>query len=197
MTSAADRPGPDDDAALVRRASEGDMEAFEELVMRHADGVYVVLRRFGLDDDEARDVAQETFLRAWRGLPRFEGRARFFTWLYRIAYNEAQRRLAKRPPAGAVVSTADRPLDDLAADAPGPDEEVEREELRAALDAALRELPVDLRAPVVLRDVEGLSTREAASVLDLGEAAFKSRLHRGRMALRRLLGPRLSLPGFG
>jgi RNA polymerase sigma-70 factor, ECF subfamily len=197
MTSAADRPRPDDDAALVRRASEGDMKAFEELVMRHADGVYVVLRRFGLDDDEARDVAQETFLRAWRGLPRFEGRARFFTWLYRIAYNEAQRRLSKRPPAGAVVSTEDRPLDDLAADTPGPDEEVEREELRDALAAALRELPVDLRAPVVLRDVEGLSTREAASVLDLGEAAFKSRLHRGRMALRRLLGPRLSLPGFG
>ncbi len=173
------------------------MKAFEELVMRHADGVYVVLRRFGLDDDDARDVAQETFLRAWRGLPRFEGRARFFTWLYRIAYNEAQRRLSKRPPAGAVVSTEDRPLDDLAADAPGPDEQVEREELRDALAAALRELPDDLRAPVVLRDVEGLSTREAASVLDLGEAAFKSRLHRGRMALRRLVGPRVGLPGFG
>ena len=173
------------------------MAAFEELVMRHADGVYVVLRRFGLDDDEARDVAQETFLRAWRGLPRFEGRARFFTWLYRIAYNEAQRRLSKRPSAGAVLSTEERPLDDLAADAPGPDEEAEREELRDALAAALRELPVDLRAPVVLRDVGGLSTREAASVLDLGEAAFKSRLHRGRMALRGLLGPRLSAPGFG
>ena len=116
MTSATERLGlDDDDAALVRRASEGDMKAFEELVMRHADGVYVVLRRFGLDDDEARDVAQETFLRAWRGLPRFEGRARFFTWLYRIAYNEAQRRLSKRPPAGAVVSTEellDRVWDD-------------------------------------------------------------------------------------
>lgn len=197
MTSAAERPDLDDDAALARRAGAGDMKAFEELVMRHADGVYVVLRRFGLDDDDARDVAQETFLRAWRGLPRFEGRARFFTWLYRIAYNEAQRRLSKRPPAGAVVSAEDRPLDDLAADAPGPDEQVEREELRDALAAALRELPDDLRAPVVLRDVEGLSTREAASVLDLGEAAFKSRLHRGRMALRRLVGPRVGLPGFG
>jgi RNA polymerase sigma-70 factor (ECF subfamily) len=198
MTSATERPGlADDDADLVRRAREGDMAAFEELVMRHADGVYAVLRRFGLDDDEARDVAQETFLRAWRGLPRFEGRARFFTWLYRIAYNEAQRRLSKRPPAGAVVSTEDRPLDDLVADAPGPDEEVERDELRDALAAALRELPVDLRAPVVLRDVEGLSTREAASVLELGEGAFKSRLHRGRMALRRLLSSRVSLPGFG
>ena len=198
MTSPAEQPAIDDqDAALVRRAREGDIKAFEELVMRHADGVYVVLRRFGLNGDEAHDVAQETFLRAWRGLPRFEGRARFFTWLYRIAFNEAQRRLSKRPPAGAVVSTEERPLDDLADDAPGPDDQFEREELRAALAAALRELPVALRAPVVLRDVEGLSTREAASVLDLGEAAFKSRLHRGRMALRALLGPRLSLPGLG
>jgi RNA polymerase sigma-70 factor, ECF subfamily len=198
MTSPAEQPAIDDqDAALVRRAREGDIKAFEELVMRHADGVYVVLRRFGLNGDEAHDVAQETFLRAWRGLPRFEGRARFFTWLYRIAFNEAQRRLSKRPPAGAVVSAEERPLDDLADDAPGPDDQFEREELRAALAAALRELPVALRAPVVLRDVEGLSTREAASVLDLGEAAFKSRLHRGRMALRALLGPRLSLPGLG
>jgi RNA polymerase sigma-70 factor (ECF subfamily) len=196
MTSPAEQSAvDDDDAALVQRASEGDMEAFEELVMRHADGIYAVLRRFGLNDDEARDVAQETFLRAWRGLPRFERRARFFTWVYRIAFNEAQRRLSKRPPAGAVVSTEERPIDNLPDKAPGPGDQFEREELRAALAAALRELPVDLRAPVVLRDVEGLSTREAASVLDLGEGAFKSRLHRGRMALRALLGPRLGLPG--
>jgi RNA polymerase sigma-70 factor (ECF subfamily) len=197
MANAAEPPAADDEDDLVRLASEGDMEAFEELVMRHADGLYAVLRRFGLDDDEAGDVAQETFLRAWRGLPRFERRSRFFTWLYRIGFNEAQRRLSKRPAAGAVVSAEERPLDDLADDAPGPENQFEREELRAALAAALRDLPVELRAPVVLRDVEGLSTREAASVLDLGEAAFKSRLHRGRMALRALVGPRLSLPGFG
>src|SRR4051794_41807734 len=132
MTSAADRPRPDDDAALVRRARDGDMKAFEELVMRHADGVYVVLRRFGLDDDEARDVAQETFLRAWRGLPRFEARARFFTWLYRIAYNEAQRRLSKRPPAGAGVSPGGSPPADPPAGAPGPREGGERGGVGAA-----------------------------------------------------------------
>jgi RNA polymerase sigma-70 factor (ECF subfamily) len=174
---------------LIARAAGGDMAAFEELVMRNADRLFASLRRFGLDDAEAQEVAQETFLRAWRSLPRFEGRSRFFTWLYRIGFNEAQRRLARRPAAGVVVSTEERPLDELADGRPGPTEQAEREELRAALRRALGELPVDLRAPVVLRDIEGLSTREAAAVLDLGEPAFKSRLHRGRMALRSLLTP--------
>lgn len=174
---------------LIARAAAGDMAAFEELVMRNADRLFASLRRFGLDDAEAQEVAQETFLRAWRSLPRFEGRSRFFTWLYRIGFNEAQRRLARRPVAGVVVSTEERPVGELVDGRPGPTEQAEREELRAALRRALGELPIDLRAPVVLRDIEGLSTREAAAVLDLGEPAFKSRLHRGRMALRSLLTP--------
>lgn len=174
---------------LVERAAGGDMAAFEELLMRHADRLFASLRRFGLDDAEAQEVAQDTFLRAWRSLPRFERRSRFFTWLYRIGFNEAQRRLARRPARGAVVSTEEQPLDELADDRAGPAEQAENQELRTALERALGELPVDLRAPVVLRDIEGLSTAEAASVLKLGEAAFKSRLHRGRMALRGLLPP--------
>jgi RNA polymerase sigma-70 factor (ECF subfamily) len=170
---------------LVQRAAGGDMAAFEELVMRHADRLFASLRRFGLDDAEAQEVAQETFLRAWRSLPRFERRSRFFTWLYRIGFNEAQRRLARRPVAAMTVS----PDEQLADERPGPVEQVEVKELRKALERALGELPVDLRAPVVLRDIEGFSTSEAASILDLGEPAFKSRLHRGRMALRGLLTP--------
>ncbi|MHB8234101.1 MAG: RNA polymerase sigma factor [Solirubrobacteraceae bacterium] len=187
--SRAPRDGELAEQALVARAREGDMDAFEQLVMRHADRLFATLRGFGLDELEAHEVAQETFLRAWRALPRFEGRARFFTWLYRIAFNEAQRRLARRPPAGLLVSSELHPLDELPDRLPGPDARVESEELRAALRRALGEIPVELRAPVVLRDVEGLSTREAASVLELGEAAFKSRLHRGRLALRALLTP--------
>jgi RNA polymerase sigma-70 factor (ECF subfamily) len=187
MTDLCDRPGADDEI-LVSRARGGDISAFEDLVLRHADRLYAALRRFGLDDGEAQEVAQETFLKAWRSLKRFEGRSQFFTWLYRIGFNEAHRRLARRPAAGAVVSTEQRPVDDLADVRPGPAARAEHDELRAALADALRELPPALRAPVVLRDVEGLSTHEAASVLDLEEAAFKSRLHRGRMALRGLLG---------
>ena len=187
MTGLADRPAADD-ATLVGRARDGDAAAVEDLVMRHADRLSGALRSFGLDHSDAQEVAQETFLRAWRALPGFEGRAQFFTWLYRIGFNEAQRRLGRGPAAGAVVSTEDRPVDDVAEATPGPAARAEQDELRAALAGALRELPPALRAPVVLRDVEGLSTSEAASVLEVGEAAFKSRLHRGRMALHALLG---------
>jgi RNA polymerase sigma-70 factor (ECF subfamily) len=183
------RHQPASDETLVRRARDGDMAAFEELVMRHADRLFASLRRFGLDDAEAQEVAQETFLRAWRGLERFEGRSSFFTWLYRIGFNEAHRRLARRPVAGTVVSSDLHPVGEIEDARPGPVARAETEELRAALGKALRQLPADLRAPVLLRDVEGFSTRQAAAILDLGEAAFKSRLHRGRMALRGLLAP--------
>jgi RNA polymerase sigma-70 factor (ECF subfamily) len=179
---------------LVERAAGGDTAAFEELVMRHADRLFASLRRFGLDDAEAQEVAQETFLRAWRSLPRFERRSAFFTWLYRIGFNEAQRRLARRPAAGSAVSADERPLEDLVDERPGPAEQTESRDLRLALDRALEQLPADLREPVVLRDIEGLSTREAASLVGLGEPAFKSRLHRGRMALRGLLLPWVANP---
>jgi RNA polymerase sigma-70 factor (ECF subfamily) len=174
---------------LVERAAAGDMAAFEELVMRNADRLFAALRRFGLDDAEAQEVAQETFLRAWRSIPRFGRRSQFFTWLYRIGFNEAQRRLARRPAAGVTSSADEQSLYALPDQRPGPAEQVEVQELLTAVERALRELPVDLRAPVVLRDIEGFSTRDAASMLDLGEPAFKSRLHRGRMALRGVLTP--------
>lgn len=180
---------PASEESLVQRARHGDMAAFGELVMRHADRLFASLRRFGLDDAEAQEVAQETFLRAWRGLAGFEGRSSFFTWLYRIGFNEAHRRLARRPAAGSVVSSDLHPVGEIADARPGPAARAETAELRAALARALGELPVELRAPVLLRDVEGLSTKQAAAILDLGEAAFKSRLHRGRMALRGLVVP--------
>jgi RNA polymerase sigma-70 factor, ECF subfamily len=187
MTRSPDRDTTDE-VNLVRRAATGDMDAFEVLVMRYADRLYAALRRIGLDDSEAQEVAQETFIRAWRSLDRFEGRSQFFTWLYRIGFNEAHRQLGRRRPAGSVISIDDRPVDDLADKTAGPADRAEQQELRNALAKALEALPSALRAPVVLRDVEGLSTSEAASILELGEAAFKSRLHRGRMELRMLIG---------
>ena len=187
MTDLPDSPAADE-AALVHRAADGDMAAFEELVMRHADRLYAALRGFGLDETEAQDVAQETFIRAWGALGRFEGRSKFFTWLYRIGFNEAHRRLGRRRPAGTLVSIEEPAAGDLADAAAGPADQAEQHELQLVLSEALRELPLSLRAPVVLRDVQGLSTEEAASVLEVGEAAFKSRLHRGRMALRESIG---------
>ena len=173
----------------------GDQDAFGELVVGHADRVYRALRRFGLDPAEADEVAQEVFVRAWRGLARFEERSQFSTWLYRIAYNEAQRRLSRRPRTRAEADAdRDEPIVALR-ESPelGPEARTLDREFERTLERALDQLPADWRAAVVLRDVEGLSTHDAAEVAGIGEAAFKSRLHRGRMQLRALLEPYLAL----
>jgi len=176
----------EDEPALVERARGGDRAAFEELVRRHADHLYAVVVRFVADGAEAEEVTQEAFLRAWRSIGRFEGRSRFFTWLYRIGINEAKRRAARRPPAPAV-SLDDEPIPEAPDWSEAPEIRQRQHELRRVLEDAIRALPIEYRAPLVLRDVEGLSTQEAADVMELGEAAFKSRLHRARLAVRRAL----------
>jgi RNA polymerase sigma-70 factor, ECF subfamily len=191
--------GPTSEPELIHRARGGDEDAFAELVALHADRVYGALRRFGLDPSEADEVGQEVFLRAWRGLPRFEERARLSTWLYRIAFNEAQRRLARRPPPRAEP---DPEREDPVAALPesaqlGPEAQTLDHEFARTLEQALAQLPSDWRMAVVLRDIEGLSTSEAAEIAGVGEAAFKSRLHRGRMQLRTLLEPYLRLEESG
>ena len=182
---------------LIRKARAGDQQAFAEVVMLHADRVYGALRRFGLDAVDADEVAQEVFLRAWRGLGGFEERAQLSTWLYRIAFNEAQRRLSRRTlPRAQPAPQGDAPDPVAALPEPvesGPEARALAGELERRLDAALDELPEDWRDAVVLRDIEGLSTHDAAEVVGVGEAAFKSRLHRGRMQLRALLEPYLGL----
>jgi RNA polymerase sigma-70 factor (ECF subfamily) len=155
--------------------------------------VYGALRRFGLDAGEAEEVAQEVFLRAWRGLAGFQERAQLSTWLYRIAFNEAQRRVSRRAPLAAEPDQRD--ADPVAAIPEasdlGPEARALDREFEAVLERALAALPAEWRAAVVLRDIEGLSTEEAAAVVGVRQAAFKSRLHRGRMQLRVLLEPYL------
>jgi len=186
---------PADERALVARARAGDENAFAQLVTEHSARVHGALRRFGLTPPEADEVAQEVFLRAWRSLARFEGRSRLSTWLYRIAFNEARRRLTQRPAPAASSPPGDEALIASlpAATASSPQARVLQREFGHVLEQALAELPVDQRVAVVLRDLEGLSTEDAASVVGLRQAAFKSRLHRGRMALRALLQPYLQL----
>jgi len=133
-------------------------------------------------------VAQEVMLRAWQGITRFRGQSSYFTWLYRIAVNEANRALEKRArhPAGVTLGA-----DELQLPAPGaldPSRQAENSELRRALGRALADLPPPLRTALVLRDVEGLSTQEAAEIAGVGEAAFKSRLHQARLRVRAAIG---------
>ena len=175
-----------DDRVLVALARDGDRAAFDELVRRHADGLYAVVVRLCADRHEAEEVTQEAFLRAWRGLPAFRGDAQFFTWLYRIGVNEARRRAdGRRRRADVVVVSLDEQREHASRDGSvQPVDRAERADLRRTLDAAIAALPVDQRAALVLRDVEGLSTAQAAAVLGLREAALKSRLHRAREVLR-------------
>ena len=174
-----------DERELIQRSQAGDRLAFEELVRRHADRLYAVVLRFVADAGEAEEVTQEAFLRAWRSIDRFEFRSQFFTWLYRIGINEAKRRGERRPPVGTVGSIEDSPIEEAPDWSDAPEFRVEQGQLRGVLEDAVRALPLDYRAPLILRDVEGLSTQEAAEVMGLGEAAFKSRLHRARLAVRR------------
>ncbi|HWI06331.1 MAG TPA: sigma-70 family RNA polymerase sigma factor [Solirubrobacteraceae bacterium] len=174
----------DEDSPLVKRARAGDRAAFEELVRRHADRVYAVVIRFGAPGGEAEEIVQETFVRAWRAIGRFKGESQFFTWLYRIAINETKRHMSRRSARLEHVTSDESPLAAVDDPAPSPQQRAEHRDLHAALERAVRALPMDYRVPLVLRDIEGLSTAQAAAVMALGEAAFKSRLHRARLAVR-------------
>src|SRR5262249_13988290 len=174
--SGQDTPAmPVSEPELLEQAKTGDLEAFAEFVRVFERRVRAVCYRL-LDD--ARDVdeaVQDTFVQAWRNLDRFRGDAAPYTWLYRIAVNEALQRRRRRtlPTTELQETTCSRGEDAYAiADA------------RAFLIERLRALPVEYRAAVVLRDIEGLSNEEVARVLEISLAAAKSRIHRGRMQLR-------------
>jgi RNA polymerase sigma-70 factor (ECF subfamily) len=183
---------PDSETALLRRAQEGDLDAFAEFVRVFERRVRSVLARLLDDERDVDEAAQDTFVQTWRHLDRFRGEAAPFTWLYRIAVNEAlqrnrRRRLETQPLDQAVDdeahvspdSTAGRPL---AADvAAGQREDV------AHLVAELRALPFESRAPLVLRDIEGWSYEDVAAVLGISVSAAKSRVHRARLHVIRAL----------
>jgi RNA polymerase sigma-70 factor (ECF subfamily) len=178
MPTAAD----DDEERLLVRARSGDQEAFNQLAGRYSTRLRRTLFRITRDCDAAYDAVQEALMRAWRSIDRFEGRSRFYTWLTRIGINEAYRGL--RRPTEESLDVDDQVGQRIPTWGSRPDELFETREFLAAVDRALGELPLDYRTAVTLRDVEGLSAAEAAEVLEIGERALKSRLHRGRMALR-------------
>jgi RNA polymerase sigma-70 factor (ECF subfamily) len=184
---AASSPSGDMDA-LVDAARGGDRGAFDRLVRATYTGTYTLAFRLTGHEDDAHDVAQEAYLRAYRSLRRFRGDAQFTTWLYRITANCAANLLAKRARTRTETLPDDAPLVDARPDH-DPETRVTGEDERSRVAAALAVLPVRLRQVVVLRDIYDLSHGSIASELGISEAAAKVRLHRARRRLRELLSP--------
>lgn len=186
-----EQPDNSNDADLVHRAQSGDSSALTELVTRYQDRVYNTCYRMCRNHADAEDLTQTTFVRAFEALPRFEIRATFFTWLYRIAVNLAlsHRRTQRRPLLRFHDSREEgRPISEpAAAIVDGPEQEAERRELRIQLEEALAQIDAEYRAAVILRDVEGLDYAAIAEILEIPPGTVKSRIFRGRMMLRELL----------
>jgi RNA polymerase sigma-70 factor (ECF subfamily) len=171
---------------LVVAAREGDREAFDELVRRTYVDTYTLAVRLTANEEDARDVVQEAYLRAWKGIGRFRGDAQFTTWLYRITANAAYTLVQKRRRRRTEpLETADEPIE-LASEAQ-PESAAESALVMEQLSDAVAQLPPKLRSIVVLKDVYGLSHDAIAEELGISVAAAKVRLHRGRKKLRDIL----------
>ena len=170
------------DAEIVQRVRAGDRGLFEILMRRHNQRVYRTIRAVLKDEAEVEDAMQQAYINAFRHLHQFEERAKFSTWLTRIALNEAFHRRKSwqndRKDDQSVMDTITSPAAD-------PERQAYSEELRRVLESAVDTLPDGYRAVFMLRDVEGLSTAEAAEGLGLSDEAVKTRLHRARAMIRR------------
>jgi RNA polymerase sigma-70 factor (ECF subfamily) len=173
-----------DDQALVEAAQAGEKDAFDEIVERHRRAVYQVCYRFVNNHEDASDLAQEAFVRAWKGLKNFKGEAAFSTWLYRIAVNVSLNRVsAKRLPVEPLES--DRFVD-TTSDAPGA--RLFREERKEAVRRAIAELPDKQRATLILRAYHDMSHQEIADVLGSSVGAVKANFFHALANLKKILG---------
>jgi RNA polymerase sigma-70 factor (ECF subfamily) len=176
------------DLSLVRRVQKGEKAAFDALVLKYQHRVLKLVQRYVRDVQEAEDVTQEAFIKAYRALPAFRGDSAFYTWLYRIAINTAK---------NSLVSSARRPLDyDLDLQDPDqydaqarlkdtatPEAMLLTDEIRETVNGAIADLPDDLRTAIVLRELDGLSYEEIAKTMDCPVGTVRSRIFRAREAI--------------
>jgi RNA polymerase sigma-70 factor (ECF subfamily) len=183
----------DEDREAVRRVQAGETEAFEALVEKYSRKTFRLAFRVLRDQEEALDVAQEAFVKAFRSLPRFKGDSAFYTWLFRITMNLALDRRRQRATRARLMGAEDVPPEEwertAVSEATSPDDEAASVERRGRIGRALETLSEHHRSIIILSDIEGLTYREIAEVLDVPMGTVMSRLHNARKRLRDALGP--------
>jgi RNA polymerase sigma-70 factor (ECF subfamily) len=186
-------PDPNDEGTLVAQAQAGDSAAFAELVNRYQRKIYRLAKHITQNDEDAEDVLQDAFLKAYEHLKGFHGQSKFYTWIVRIAVNESLMKLRKRK--GDRFVSLDEPIDtgeeevkrEVAVWEGNPEQQYSQEELQGILNEAVETLKPDFRTVFTLRDIEELSTEETAQTLGISVPAVKSRLLRARLELREKL----------
>ena len=185
--------GTEDESAVLALARGGDVKAFSDLIRRYEGKIFRLAQHITQNREDAEDVLQETFLKAYEHLDQFQGNSKFYTWIVRIAVNQALMKLRKRKTDRSVsidegIDTGeDIVVREIAAWDEDPEQQYSREELGRILDEAVQSLGPPYRTVFVLRDIEELSTEETAEALDLSIPAVKSRLLRARLQLREKL----------
>ncbi len=196
-------PAPDSDALLVQRTLAGEERAFEMLVIKYQRRIERLIGRMVRDVDLVPDIAQETFIRAYRALAQFRGDAQFYTWLYRIAVNTAKKQLLelKRDPVILMSSMKSADDDETSSNDPEPTQQIAdaetpeavlaSKEIAAAVNAAMEALPTELCQAITLREIDGLSYEEIAQALDCPIGTVRSRIFRAREAISGRIKPLL------
>jgi RNA polymerase sigma-70 factor (ECF subfamily) len=189
-------PESDLDQELVRRVQRGDSAAFDALVRKYQHRIVALIGRYIADWSECQDVAQETFIRAYRALPNFRGDSQFYTWLHRIAVNTAKNHLvasSRRPPTDDVDAGDAEQYDSgiRLRETATPEHELLRQEIELTVMRAVEALPEELRMAINLREVEGLSYEEIAARMDCPIGTVRSRIFRAREAIDNELRPLL------
>ena len=198
----AEDDGPTDsmakttDQLLVERVQGGDRTAFDTLVRKYQHKIVKLVSRYVYEPAEALDIAQETFIKAYRALPRFRGDSAFYTWLYRIAINTAKNHLVAegRRPVDQQMDLQDPEQYDLNArlkEVATPESLLHTDEIQATVEAAIQDLPEELRTAIVLRELEGMSYEEIAAAMDCPVGTVRSRIFRAREAITIRLQPLL------
>lgn len=195
--------GPDADAPIVARAQAGELRAFDLLVIKYQRRVERLISRMVRDTNLIEEIAQDTFLRAWRALPQFRGEARFYTWLYRIAVNSARKTLLelKNQPSlgGSAPNLGDDDETFWAQREPSTDETPEAalaaREIAQAVQDALAQLPADQSTAITLRELDGMSYEDIAAQMQTPIGTVRSRIFRAREAISARIKPMLSHQG--